>query len=769
MTSLVKTIKYLLLATAVTPLVFFNSFPFPHVFSKIFFFRILVEIALVLFLVYLFWAKDKDLWARLKSFFANKLSLGLLVFFLSLLISTIFAQNQFHAFFGEVARGDGFFNLLHFLVFVIILTSIFDKADWESYLKISLLVGGVVVVFGWLQYWSVKGILGFDGLWFGISVNPGSGGSAIGNPAFLGAYMIFLAGFAFLLFREAKGFWRYFNGGLFLTLIPTFLIANVRGAIFGLVMGGLFFLFYFAFRKVPIVADQKPITADSELLDPARGKLMVADFEKTRKISRWIIIFLAVFGLLFVGTNNATIWQSVPGLNRIATISFEDSSFMTRKIALGVSLDAFKEHPIFGWGLENYITAYNKHYDPAYAVYEEAFFDRAHNKLAEILVIQGLFGLLAYLGIFVLFFYLLFKKVEGVWFQAVLGAIVVAYFVQNLFLFDTPTSYLFFYALLGFLVFEAEKGKFGGNKITGGDNYGKLQFNYYLAGLSLVLIIFVAYSLYNFYLIPFKQAMVFRIAERGEISVADLLEKAPEFLEPYNFIQPTIRFQFLQSTVNSPAVRVPEFGPVADLAAGTMIEVVEREPTYNLRNFALLGQIYNERGKVNPGVLLLGEKYLRQALELGPRRQDTYYLLAFNLAAQGKFEEAIETNNQAVTLDDRVAKSHYNLGISYTLAGREYYILAEEQLDRALEIGFLDPSSLITDFNNISTSFQGMLSAYILDRDQGATIRIAEKIIGLSAETNSSLAQDMELIIDYASRGDWNTLIEAIRANNPDN
>ena len=58
--------------------------------------------------------------------------------------------------------------------------------------------------------------------------------------------------------------------------------------------------------------------------------------------------------------------------------------------------------------------------------------------------------------------------------------------------------------------------------------------------------------------------------------------------------------------------------------------------------------------------------------------------------------------DDAISLDENVAKSHYNLGISLTLAGKEYWDEAESEFRKSLDIGFINPGFLITDFNNIS-------------------------------------------------------------------
>ena len=80
-------------------------------------------------------------------------------------------------------------------------------------------------------------------------------------------------------------------------------------------------------------------------------------------------------------------------------------------------------------------------------------FDQAHSKVFEELTTKGVLGLTTYLLIWLAMAAVLlasFRRRTG-WHQvfiAVIGATAAAYFVQNLFLFDTTTTTLLF-ALLG--------------------------------------------------------------------------------------------------------------------------------------------------------------------------------------------------------------------------------------------------------------------------------------------------------------------------------
>ena len=117
---LTKSIKFLLLATALTPLIFAPAVIFPFILGKAFFFRVIIEIALVLFLIR----------GQFSNIAKKPLFILVALFFASAIISTILAVNPYRAFWGEAERMEGLFGLLHYFVFFVMAISIFEKKDW---------------------------------------------------------------------------------------------------------------------------------------------------------------------------------------------------------------------------------------------------------------------------------------------------------------------------------------------------------------------------------------------------------------------------------------------------------------------------------------------------------------------------------------------------------------------------------------------------------------------------------------------------------------
>lgn len=759
-----QTLKYLLLLTTLSPLVVFDGLLYTFNFSKVFFFRVIVEIIIPIFLLYFFLEKEKVL-IRIKAVLRNPLFLALAVFFFFLVLSAFTALNVYPAFWGNVERGEGLFNLAHYFLFLFILICIFEKKDWFTFIKLSLLGGVIMIFYAWQQY--------FDFPWpFFRLVFDKRPGSFLGNPAFLSVYLILIAAFAGIVLRnkESSRFYRISSVVFLISFIPTILVANVRGSILGFLAGLVFLL----------------------------GIVIFYGEKKFRKLSAAFLLCLALFAAVFFFTRDASFWKGIPGLNRLSAIKLTDPSFRTRFLALKTSWEAFKEKPILGWGIENYNVAYNKYYNPSYAIYEEAWFDRAHNKIAEVAVTQGIMGLLAYLGIFASVFYLLLRRAGfalpesgvtappnaaflGVFEKWLIAAAVVAYFVQNLFLFDTPAGLFLLFFIFSLVIWNEvavaeketanEKKVFACNIKTGLSASGWVVFILSAVG--------VVYILYNYNYVPYAQARDYQKAvsvkmneEENAIKVA---KEADKFLYPYNFMQPAIRFALLELANKLDLSKMLSFNLFNEKAVLAMEEVVARNPDYEPRYIILLVETYNERGKYNAEFFKKSEEHLRHALALSPKRQDIYYLLAFALSGQGRYEEAVEVSRQAVALEPKVARAHYNLGLELALArsiywngdryvgGEEIWDEAEYELGLAQDIGFLKSNVSVYDLQNMVNVYNKMLYSYILNRDKERVLRIAEKYEKLKRDFGVGI-EGIDVIADFAKKGEWEALKNSIDA-----
>ncbi len=750
-------IKVLLLTAAFVPLIVTPFSPFPFVFGKMIFFRSIVQIALILFLIYL-GLKKFNLQDLPIQRFKNPLFIAVTLFIVSAAISSAFSVDVFRAFFGDVERGEGLFSILAYFVFMTLSVLFLNLKDWLIFFKLSLGVGIVIFLYAVLQYFGVEKFP-FAGM-LGQTAQPGS---LIGNPAFLATYAIFIICFTAIWFSQSKPqpWVKYVSAALILTSILIIFLVAIRGALIGLAVGMLFLLGFL------LVTNKKPVVRKASLLG---------------------LLAFILFSLFFVMTRDNPLWRSIPGLDRLSVISVEIPSVKTRLLSIGVSLEAFKERPILGWGLENYSVAYNKYFDPSYSFYAEDWFDRAHNKVLEVLVMQGLLGLLTYLAIFGALFRLLIGRAgRGMpgFEKLIIGACLVIYFVQNLFLFDQINSYIQFFALLGYLVFRTS----GENENQVVPSLGaKPRLAAY--GLSLIVIATLCYSIYQFGYVLVYQAGVYKSAiatGRGQT----ILNASPDFLYPYNFMQPTIRSQFVELIYKNNLLNKKDFEPLVDRALESMEEVINQDP-HEPRYVVTLVEALNEEGKSEPEIFKKSEGLMRQAIALSPKRQALRYLLAFTLSGEKRFDESIALARETVSLDPDVPQAHYHLAIALALAAddpvkgtlREKY---RDEAERELDIARIgakpndfylfntsDIKNMIILYNSwgnyeklievieVAQSkspknqdyYYDAITVYRALRNAQGIIKNAQKLKNL----DPSLGDQMDAIIDLAKNGDWEIL-----------
>ncbi|MEK7624344.1 MAG: O-antigen ligase family protein [Patescibacteria group bacterium] len=788
-------IKFLLLSTAVVPLIVIRDTIFPYILGKMVFFRGLIEIVLILFLIYLLlnYRQFPLNFRVIAKFFKNPLFVFTILFIFSLIISAIFAVNPYRAFWGNMDRGEGLFGMFHYFIFLIMGLFIFEKKDWLNYFKISLVVGFILIFYAFLQYFNLYNFP------FVLSALGSRPTSFIGNAAFLAVHMIFLAMFAVTVFfndslpfnhdkpqpncRKSSfnclitkllfEFWRYFSLLIVVLSVITIFLTGTRGVILGLGAGFVFLLLRLIFKR--------------------KGWL--------RRFSVYSLIFLVIFSGVFWTTRQRPIWQKIPGFDRLVKTAFfdvNDPSTQTRIITWRLSWNAFKERPLFGWGPDNYLVAYEKHYDPDYAIYGETWLDRAHNKIFDLLVMQGIFGLLAYLGIFVAAFYLLFKKhIAG---KIFIVAGLIAYFVQNLFLFDQFNSDIVFFILLGFLISQSfdfrmlapisKEDKSENKKFI----FTTKKALFILSPLVVIAVIFLGYSVYAFNYVPFVQAKAFH-KSFGSDEVNFVEKKLKEAMSPYNFAQYDLRGLGVDAFYMDSFFRSfnfmhrPQYRAIADLLIEGMDEITRREP-FDVRTMIREVEMLNGVAKDYPfqdenetiPFFEKAEVLMRKAVKLAPNRQEVYYHLAFNLAGQKRYAESIETARYAISLNPKVVRAHYQLFLMLALAGRneealkELAVVEESTLNyEGLTAEDLNAVMLVYDNQGktdkvaelLIKSLDGRISRHKFER------RYYERALGYFADredagrflmiagylaTFDDLKGYMETFIDLAKNGDWSIL-----------
>lgn len=720
--------KYALLFLAFTPLIVDHLVFFPFITGKALFIRGLVALAGLLLFMEMFRSEAfrGEIGEKFRRLCRNPVFLSVAAFLLVLIISTITALNSFRAFYGDVERGEGFIGMAAFLGFFFLSLLLFEKKEWIRFFKLTLLSGGILFIHELIQLFSGE-------------TRPSS---LTGNPIYLAAYFLFVIASAVLVARDAKSasavswadsFWKWL--GLFmvpLSVIGIFL-TQTRGVILGLILGVLGILLWGVLRG---------------------REIYVFSGADVRKISLYFLGFLVIGGAIFGLSREANFWQDIPGLDRLARFTLQDGTAQTRLISLGVSMKALSPAQngwgrfFFGWGLENFSIAYNKHYNPEYFQYEQSWFDRAHNKLMDVLVMNGIFGLLAYLAMWGSFFWLALKKARAFHEQATLLFLGVAYFVQNLFVFDSVSTYIPFFA---FFAFAGRDRSDDGKETTAADS---AYIKYGAPAAVGIFAIFSVYSLLAHTLPAYFQMRRYVSFTQHENNAMTLLEDFSDLLSPYTYAQENIRNNFLngmRGIFQNDRRAEPLF--LAGLSA--MEELIEKEP-YSPRHLMLVGQSYDTYAgiKEDPQLHKKAEEYLSRALALAPDRQDVRYIVAINLSHQKRHGEAVAMLKEVLSDNPNVARSRFYLAIVLARSGESGYAEAFDNFEESFKRGFYS--------ENMDVAFgfyYRFLDNFVKNRDKDNALKAVRRLMEGKIEDRGEL-QKMENLIETEQWGKINIVFE---------
>lgn len=404
------------IAVPFIPFVIIESTFFPYIVGKNFAFRIIVEI---MFSAWLVLAYIDPVYRPKKSLLLSAFAvlLGIIT------LSAVFGENPTKSFWSNFERMEGVITYFHlFAYFVVASTVLTVRNLWRPYLNLHLAAGVIMAIYGVLQ-WAGDLTIVQDGM----RVN-----GTLGNAAYLGTYAlinVFLA--AFFMVRES-----FTTTG-----------ERVRVAVYGgVVVLHTFVLYHTATRGAML----------GLLAGIGIATLLIAIFEREKKSVRISAIGVLVAVVIFIGgfiaMRDAQFVKDSPVLSRFAAISLTEQTTKSRFMIWNMAYQGFKEHPVLGWGMENFNYVFNKYYDPK--MYgQEQWFDRAHNVFFDWLIAGGLPALLAYLSLFAFAVYYLWRRTDelSVIEKSVLTGLLGGYFFQNLFVFDNITSLIYFGTILAYI------------------------------------------------------------------------------------------------------------------------------------------------------------------------------------------------------------------------------------------------------------------------------------------------------------------------------
>jgi len=569
----------------------------------------------------------------------NLLTIAVSIFYFAILLSCIFSLLPYRSFWGNAERMEGFISLLHFYFFFLAIASIFrtDKDAVRSLIFTSICINFFGAIFPILE------LLRIIPLTVGESLS--RPGGVFGNPTFFAGYLLvhlFLIVWYYLNFVQKSEHKEHKNLLIVMGIVSfiVFFWAQTRGSILGLGAG----LFASLVLSIFLIPDKK--------------------YKKYSALASAIIVVLAILFIIFQPKiQQSALSQKVSFIGRLASISLSDASTRARILNWSRSFNWWKERPIFGHGQDMYYALFDSHYDANdYALSHERF-DRAHNKFFDVLVMNGIVGLLAYLFLIGVVFYLIFKKIkkseaikEKISWLLIFG-LFVAYLVHNFFVFDTPANSIFFYFFLGFIslstqdIFEKKEKEIEKEKDVKISVKSELDGFDWLIILSVLLI--ASFIFYHVDFKPYKAAKL--VYDANRVNPQDLETRFNVFQKAVDlntFINTEIKkpwadyfYSYLLYSANGQIKTDKEKVVKAyDQIKNNLIEGYQHEPMIDLYTYLtyLAGQMSRQpflSEEERSAYFNEAEKYVNFIIEKYPKRSDLILNFIFVEPTSEKAEE----------------------------------------------------------------------------------------------------------------------------------
>lgn len=644
-----KIILWGICAAMFAPLLISRYWLLPDKFAKAVIFRIIVEIILVAY-IYLV-LRDKKYFPRF-----DILTLAVTIFWTAALFSVIFSMQPFTSMWGSATRGSGFFNFTHYVIlFFILRGTAQNKTQWRKIFNCAIIAAALTAIFAILQ--RIFPALNAD---YMNSVYYRPAGT-MGNPIMLANYLAMITVLAFAFWKQEtvrqKRILYFLAGILMLTAI---FVSQTRGAFLGLAVGGFFLLMFYPSKNIAF------------------------------KTKRRLLILLVVIALILP----FFIFQN--GLNILPQRFLVFDNF-NRLTSWQIAIKAIADKPIFGWGIENFPIPFDKYYPGGYTkLYSnlaETWWDRAHNVPLDIGVTMGLAGLIAYFFVFAAVFQRLHKNPannDTISMPHIIGALFIAYFIQNLTAFDDVVSYIMFFTLLAYAYFLSSEEnqndlRAGSARLT---TWEKMIF---AASAITILIIMIRVSLIPFWLNYtsnktvilarkglYNETMQFYrgIAEKYRGKTYFEKELNEKFMKIASYFAPLL----IEQTENR-----EEYLKLNQETIDILKRSVELEP-YHTKHYYNIGLFYNNVAAINPSAGREGLKYFTKSLELSPNREQALIESSKLQMILSDYDGAIAKLQKTIAINPELAESYIWIGIAHLY--KKHNEIADEYFLAAKKYGY---------------------------------------------------------------------------------
>lgn len=623
------------------------NYYFPFIVPRNLYWRLLVEIILASYLFL-------TLHHKVPKPKLNKAYTFFILFVIALFIASLFGSNFTFSFWSNFERMDGLVNWLHLLAYVFVLAAYLGnyKKSWQSLMQVSLVVAGLVSLHALGQK------LGLS--WLIASSGDSRLTATLGNAAYVGSYLflhLVILSYLFIQNVRSNKLWSlssWFYALSTILFIYVLVATQTRGPFLALV----FFIFFIALSYLWFQRQQRH-----------RFYYVVAGL---------LLAMVLFISLLF--TQKQSSWvKAVPLFQKISSISLTDTTTQSRLLIWGQSLKAAKEKPIFGWGEENFMYAFNKYFPPQlyHGAGSETWFDRPHNILVQHLIHGGLLAVSLYLAIFIYLIILLYKnyKKDHDWLINFLWiGFLISFLLQDLFIFDNLSVSVTFYLLLAFLIATLPSSS-GGFWSKTGNLFASLRFkkNHYKF-LSLLLLLVFCWSIKEMIYQPWLSNKILVRALRNSyvaqtpedfVKVQADWEHSVSLTSLGDKEKVEVLLQIFQSVLKNKQASNEDRQNFFVLLSNNFEDIADKYPN-DVRFNMILSSFYNNLAKVDPSFLQENTTLLERLQAYAPSRPDIKIFLTENYLQVGRSEDALAVAIAAKDLVPEVKEVYWNLAYVYS-------------------------------------------------------------------------------------------------------
>ncbi len=639
---LVILVKTGVLAALLTPIVFDLDLYFPFVSSKGLWFMACAQPA---FFSWLVLARHCP---RYRPNFKNPVIAAALAYLGILSLSAGLGANFSVSFWSTFERMGGVLMFFHLTGFMIAAVCVLETRDWRNVFFASITLAAAV---------GLRAL--FD------QSAAARGGGFLGNDSFLGTYLLFNIFIALYLFwseKNASGVRAAKIAGIIFIALAFCLLLQGTRLWAGVIAGG------FALPEAGLIKDIFNSGARAAKISFLGGTAMAGIFwlaahqRRIFKIAGRLLAAAgaaAIFSFLFFAINpGSMIYERM-------VKEFGEGTVRGRLVVWEIGWRGFLERPILGWGPENFGLVFARHYNPCVSSPEcsgEAWFDRAHNIIVDTLVETGAAGLIAYLGLFGAAIFALWKNYRQdrgeLAAAAVFSSLFLAYFVQNLTVFDMPASYMMLFLCLGFAA----------HKFDSTTEKQKVFSRPADARIMAAAIIAVVICFAGFVLMPLSASEKAILASKETFFSENKLPLYQGALEnsPLGINQIRLFFarQWMKVAEDKELIEKIKSGAIPAEEVNRYFEFFAQELTKSAAgsefDFAArleLGRLYRQWSVFDRQKIPAAIEMLESARSLSPRNQQPYWELAQIKLYQRDIDAAEELARQAHDLYPNNAKS----------------------------------------------------------------------------------------------------------------